>query len=108
MSPWPATALRPYLDDDRVVGRFWRFADRSAEPGCWRWTGARSSNGYPRLYVAQVDGVAQTVGAHRFAWEFFVEPIEDELVIDHLCRVPLCVNPSHLEPVTNATNILRG
>jgi hypothetical protein len=30
------------------------------------------------------------------------------LVIDHLCRVPLCVNPEHLEPVTLRENILRG
>lgn len=30
------------------------------------------------------------------------------MVIDHLCRVRLCVNPSHLEAVTNLENLRRG
>jgi hypothetical protein len=28
--------------------------------------------------------------------------------LDHLCRVPPCVNPEHLEPVTPAVNTQRG
>lgn len=35
-------------------------------------------------------------------------PIPEGLSLDHLCRVPLCVNPRHLEPVPLAENILRG
>lgn len=34
--------------------------------------------------------------------------IPEGLTLDHLCRVRRCVNPSHLEPVTNRENILRG
>jgi hypothetical protein len=46
--------------------------------------------------------------AHRAAYMFATGPIPDGLVIDHLCRNKGCVNPSHLEPVSQATNILRG
>ena len=48
------------------------------------------------------------VGAHRFAYELLIGPIPDGLQIDHLCRVPLCVNVAHLEPVTNRVNTVRG
>lgn len=30
------------------------------------------------------------------------------MVLDHLCRITLCCNPEHLEPVTQAENIMRG
>jgi hypothetical protein len=37
-----------------------------------------------------------------------VGPIPEGLTIDHLCRAIRCVNPAHLEPVTNAENIRRA
>ena len=46
--------------------------------------------------------------AHRLAWEIVIGPIPDGLVLDHLCRRPVCVNPSHLEPVTDAENLRRA
>lgn len=48
------------------------------------------------------------VPAYRFAYEFLVGPIPDGLELDHLCRVRLCVNPAHLEPVTHAENNKRA
>jgi hypothetical protein len=46
--------------------------------------------------------------AHRYAYELLVGPIASGLVLDHLCRNPGCVNPKHLEPVTDRENTRRG
>lgn len=46
--------------------------------------------------------------AHRVAYELLIGPIPAGMTLDHLCRNRLCVNPVHLEAVTNRVNILRG
>lgn len=48
------------------------------------------------------------VKAHRWAWEQENGPVPEGLDLDHLCRVTLCVRPSHLEPVTRRENLARG
>ena len=70
--------------------------------GCWLWTGA-VNNGYGRLYC---DG--RLVYAHRAVYEEMVGPIPDGRQLDHRCRVTRCVNPAHLEPVSNRENGRRG
>jgi hypothetical protein len=72
--------------------------------GCWLWTGGKTTKGYG--CIRRADG--REALAHRMAYELFVGPIPAGLIIDHLCRLPSCVNPSHLEPVTNAENLRRG
>lgn len=71
-------------------------------PGCWEWLGHKA-NGYGRFSVND-----REVQAHRLVYELFVGQIPEGLQIDHLCRNPGCVNPKHLEPVTQEENILRG
>lgn len=83
--------------------RFWRFVDVSGE--CWIWTGYRLPDGYG-TFAATWNG--NKVMAHRWAYEALVGPIPNGLVLDHLCRVPACVNPAHLEPVTHRENVRRG
>jgi hypothetical protein len=76
------------------------------ESGCWVWTGARIANEkYPYGVVTQG---GKRRGAHRVFYERFIGPIPDGLVLDHLCENPPCVNPAHLEPVTNSVNLDRG
>lgn len=71
--------------------------------GCWLWDGATYPNGYPAISHR---GNARP--AHRVAYEALQGPIPAGLVIDHLCRVPLCVNPAHLDAVPQAVNVARG
>lgn len=70
--------------------------------GCWLWTGATVNTGYGRFTDRDRDWLA-----HRWAFEHLVAPIPQGMVIDHLCRVRLCVNPEHLESVTQAENVRR-
>lgn len=77
--------------------------------GCWLWTGERNNAGYGVVDARnRVDGTGRPLRAHRVVYEMLIGPIPAGLVIDHLCRVPLCVNPAHLEPVTDRINALRG
>lgn len=83
-----------------VVERF--EAKLSPQGECWVWTKG-SRNGYPTFYA---DG--KTVSAHRWSYEYHRADIPEGLTLDHLCRVPMCVNAWHLEPVTRAVNTRRA
>ena len=73
--------------------------------GCWGWTGATSpSTGYSVF----VTGHSSRTYAHRFSYELFKGPIPNGYQIDHLCRNRPCVNPDHLEAVTQQENIRRA
>lgn len=74
--------------------------------GCWIWAGYISAKGYGRMRTQS--GPQQTIGAHRVAYELLVGPIPEGLTIDHLCRNRGCVNPEHLEVVTQRENTRRG
>lgn len=77
--------------------RFWPRVNKTAT--CWFWAGFTNDEGYGHFGKTR---------AHRWAYESRFGPIPDGLVIDHLCRTRSCVNPSHLEAVTNQENLDRG
>lgn len=71
---------------------------------CWLFTGALGNGGYaPQLRIGD-----RRVLAHRASYEDMVGPIPVGLALDHLCRVRNCVNPYHLDPVTQAVNNRRS
>lgn len=74
-----------------------------SESGCWLWTKKIDSYGY-----GTIQSKWKRKKAHRVAYEFYRGPIPEGMKIDHLCRVRCCVNPWHLEPVTDKENVLRG
>jgi len=74
--------------------------------GCWLWLGTVSGGGYGQFQESPLTKKKKL--AHRASYECFVGPIPAGMQLDHLCRVRCCVNPAHLEPVTNQENGLRG
>jgi hypothetical protein len=73
---------------------------------CWLWLGPPNSDGYGHIGEGPHKG--RLLKVHRVTYELLVGPIPEGLELDHLCRVRLCVNPVHLEAVTNRENMLRG
>lgn len=84
--------------------RFMNFVMPVPFSGCWIWMGGLDDGGYGQFTPKR--GV--TIKAHRFSLQIFKGPIPKGLVTDHLCRVRCCVNPDHLEAVTQKINVIRG
>jgi len=70
---------------------------------CWLWCGYIDEDGYGKTSLN-----GRSEGAHRIAYKLTYGNIPKGLCIDHLCRVRNCVNPKHLEVVSNTENVLRG
>jgi len=69
---------------------------------CWEWIACIDRGGYARI---QYQG--KFASAHRIVYQLLCGEIHNE-TLDHLCRVRHCVNPDHLEAVSNKKNCLRG
>lgn len=82
---------------DRFISRV-----RVLRSDCWEWVGSLD-DGYGSFYI---DGRKRK--AHIAGYLLFGGVIPEGLVLDHLCRKRDCVNPIHLEPVTQQENVLRG
>lgn len=91
--------IAPHVDEDGPVP-----GERPELGPCWLWTRKTDRHGYG--YCGHRQGGSRFV--HRIMYEHHNGPIPEGLVIDHLCRVPACCNPDHLEPVTQAENVRRG
>lgn len=69
---------------------------------CWEWQAA--ANGpYGAFKWSN-----RAFNAHRWSYVLAHGCADPELVIDHLCRNTMCVNPAHLEAVTHEENVRRG
>lgn len=95
--------------------RFWKYVGPHGDPDtCWIWAGSTISNHnkIPMVYGQFSITKSQKVLAHRYAYELLVGPIPEGMTLDHVksrgCTNTLCVNPAHLEPVTQRENVLRG
>jgi hypothetical protein len=92
------------MENLRFKGLLWNFERRNKPGECWLYPYATHANGYAFIHC----GNGKKTCAHRLSYIFYKGAIPDEYVIDHLCKNKLCVNPHHLEAVTQRVNILRG
>lgn len=76
---------------------------RKVSNSCWEWEGYKIKNGYGRTSYG-----SGKILAHRWSYQIYKGEIPAGMVIDHLCRNTSCVNPDHLEAVTQRENCRRG
>ena len=72
-------------------------------PTCWLWTGCKTGHGHGTFTVG-----GRTVPAHRFAYEQAGGRIPPGLLLYHRCHVRHCVNPAHVEIITNSEKSIRS
>ena len=87
----------------RLVAR----SSQETSSGCTEWTGAVDRWGYGKFKVL-IDGEMRQTGAHRAAWLALRGDIPGDLMPDHLCRNPPCIDVRHMELVTNQVNTIRS
>lgn len=99
-------AVLDMVDVEAFIRRFNSKVDFGfAADDCHIWLGALSDEGYGNFKVKR-----HTVRAHRVAYMLAFGAVPDATpFLDHVdCLGRWCVNPAHLEPVTNAENTRRG
>lgn len=87
------------LDERGRLAHFWQRIRIQGD--CWLWTGGKTTNGYGKVWNGQ-----RMMMAHRWMYEKANGPIPGRLQLDHLCRRRSCVNPKHLQVVTNRENVV--
>jgi hypothetical protein len=74
-----------------------------ASGDCWEWQGPMHTRGYGRVWW---DGKRRL--AHRVVYALLVDvPRIKLLPLHHLCENKVCVNPDHLEPLSQGEHLSR-
>jgi len=87
--------------NQEIVDTFFKQVEKT--DCCWNWLGPKNPLGYGQTSIH-----SQGYKAHRVSYYLKYGYIDEYLTIDHLCKNPSCVNPDHLELVTQRENVLRS
>lgn len=86
--------------DERLPARIWKKVVVNGE--CWEWTGCKVF-GYGTCSF-----MGEAMRVHRVVLLASGVALNDQLVVDHMCRNRACLNPKHLQQVTTRENVLAG
>ena len=102
---WTKGSIPP---EDRILRKVFEAYGPVNPDACWIWLGATCGKGehkYGQIMTgSRSDGSRKVRQTHDVMYEALVGPVPEGLELDHLCRVKLCCNPRHLEPVTHLVN----
>jgi len=88
--------------EPKDIARFMSKVEKT--DNCWEWQAqSTTGKGYGTFWLNNKMNVA-----HRISYEIFVGYVPHGKVLDHLCRNRACVNPEHLDVVTQKINCIRG
>jgi hypothetical protein len=105
------TLIRKYVNNELLVNRFKSYLEEQPDE-CIEFTGYLTDKGYGIFNLPK-----GTVKAHRFAYAIYygvdklpagTDKTQKRRVVHHLCKNKACVNPLHLESVTDRFNLGRA
>lgn len=94
--------LLPSDVDNEARRKFRSKYTKRRASGCWEWA-TPDAAGYGKFHFG-----GESYQAHRVGWTIHRGAIPEGMVLDHLCRNTRCVNPDHLEPVSQQINWQRS
>ena len=77
------------------------------DSGCWESGYSTGNHGYSQIGWSDPAGRYLWLG-HRASWYAHNGPIPIGMTVDHLCRNRICINPDHLQLLSNWENARRN
>jgi len=106
--------IKKFIDNKKTIKRF-KTHTQMMDNGCIEWTAYTTPKGYGDFSLH--DGEFKlAVRAHRFAYALYygidqlpngTDKTQNRKVIHHKCENKSCVNPRHLEAVSDRWNLGR-